>query len=108
MSPSALATKEVAIVALDALRHLFGEMRLRRRNRLVGPVCQVTLDLRGRPWGADPEIAQALLRARPGVLDVRVDARRGRALVWHDGQTSFPQLYNWLQMQAQPADDGHQ
>ena len=95
-------------MSLDALRRFFGEVRPRRRTRVDGPVCQVTLDLRGLPWGADPEATQALLRARPGILDVRIDARGGRALVWHDGRTSFPELYNWLQMQAQPADDGHQ
>jgi hypothetical protein len=55
------------------------------------------------PWGSDPDLAQALLREGPGVLDVRVDARRDRAVVWHDGRTSFPQLYNWLQAQASPA-----
>lgn len=93
-------------MALGALRRYIGAVRPGRRPRMDGPVCRVTLDLRALPWGADPEAARALLRERPGVLDVRVDARRHRAVVWHDGRTSFPQLYNWLQAQAGPGDDG--
>ena len=77
-----------------------------RRPRSDGPVCRVTLDLRALPWGADPEAAQALLRATPGVLDVHVDARCHHAVVWHDGRTSFPRLYNWLQAHAGPGDNG--
>lgn len=93
-------------MALDGLRRFIGEARPGRTSRPDGPICRITLDLRRVPWGADPESAQALLRGRPGVLDVRVDARRCRAVVWHDGRTSFPKLYNWLQAQAETGDDG--
>lgn len=71
-----------------------------RARASAAPVCRVTLDLRGVPWGADPVAASALLRRQPGVLDVQVDGRRRRAVVLHDARTSLPQLWNWLQAQA--------
>ena len=70
------------------------------------PVCRVTFDLRSTPWAASPERAFALRRGQPGVLDVKVNARRGVAVVWHDGRTSFPQLFNWLQAQSSSDGDG--
>lgn len=81
------------------LRRLAAGIRPERRRR-DGPVCRVTLDLRSMSWADTPEIACDQLRARPGVLDVKMDAGRGEAVVWHDGQTSFPQLFNWLQAQS--------
>ncbi|MFR9802800.1 hypothetical protein ACL02T_10915 [Pseudonocardia sp. RS010] len=92
-------------MALVALRRFIGAAQL-GRTHADGPVCRSTLDLRRLPWGADPEAAKALLRGRPGVLDVRVDARGGQAVVWHDSRTSFAQLYNWLQAQAGAPDHG--
>jgi hypothetical protein len=61
-----------------------------------GSRCRLSVDLSHVPWGADADAAEALLRRRPGVLDVIVDARRRRAVVVHDGRSSLPQLWNWL------------
>lgn len=67
------------------------------------PVCRLTIDLDGVPWGADPETVLALLRGRPGVVDVQVDAGRRRVTVLHDSRASVPALWNWLQTQPSPA-----
>lgn len=74
------------------------------RRRTTGPICTVTLDLRGVAWGADPVKAASLLERQPGILDVRVDARRRRAVVHHDANTSLPQLWNWLVAQSAAGD----
>lgn len=72
--------------------------RLRPRTN---PTCKVRLDLRGVPWGADPERATWLLKRQPGVVEViRVDTRRRCAVVRHDATTSLPQLWNWLVTQS--------
>ncbi|MGW5723391.1 hypothetical protein ACWEVP_44995 [Amycolatopsis sp. NPDC003865] len=73
--------------------------RMRTRPR-TNPTCKVTLDLRGVPWGADPDKAASLLKQQPGVVDVRVDPRRRRAVVLHDATTSLPALWNWLVTQS--------
>lgn len=73
---------------------------LRRSRSPAGPTCKVTLDLRGVPWGTDPDKASRLLKRQPGVIDVRVDTRRRRAVVLHDPSTSLPQLWNWLMEQS--------
>ena len=65
-----------------------------------GSRCRITLDLSQVPWGADADAAEALLRRRPGVLDVTVDTRRRTAVVVHDGRSSLPQLWNWLRAES--------
>lgn len=93
-------------MGVGAVRRFIAGFRPERTSRSGGPSCRIMLDLQRLPWGADPEAAQALVGGRPGVLDVRVDARCRRAVVWHDGRTSFPELFNWLQAQAGPTDAG--
>lgn len=94
-----------AAAALGARRH-----RRAHHRPSAGPTCRVVLDLRRVPWGGHPATAGLLLRQRPGVLDVSIDARRRRAIVVHDARTSLPQLWNWLVAQPTTADPptGHQ
>ena len=65
-----------------------------------GPFCRLVIDLRRLPPLSDPEALAALLRTAPGVVRVRVDTRRHRAVVLHDARTSLPRLWNWLRVQA--------
>lgn len=67
-----------------------------------GPVCKVTIDLRRLPPSGDPAATAALLRRAPGVLDVRMDTRRRRAIVLHDSRTSVAELWNWLLTRSEP------
>ncbi|MDP4510023.1 heavy-metal-associated domain-containing protein [Nonomuraea turcica] len=70
-----------------------------------GPTCRVVLDLSGVTWGGDRNEATAQLLARPGVLEVKVDPHRHRAVVIHDAHYELPDLWNWL---VQCANDGEQ
>lgn len=75
----------------------------RRRTSDNGPVCRVTLDLRRLTPTDGYDSVEALLRAAPGVVDVRLQPGRHRAVVLHDSRTSLPQLWNWLlQQRADP------
>lgn len=70
------------------------------RGRASTPVCCITVDLRRLSWTADPSETEQRLREAPGVVDVRIDSRRHRALLYHDAQASLPRLWDWLQAQG--------
>jgi hypothetical protein len=86
------------------IRSLLGGARIdgARGAHSPGPVCRVTIDLRRLPPSADPAAATALLRRAPGVLEVRMDTRRNRAIVLHDSRTSVAELWNWLLARSDP------
>ena len=76
-----------------------GPPRRKRARSRAEPTYTVSLDLRGILWAGDRIAATSLLGQQPGVVDLRPDLRRKRAVVRHGATTSLPQLWNWLARQ---------
>lgn len=76
--------------------------RLREQGagRSIRPVCQIKVDLRRLPWGADLVEADRRLRQAPGAVDVKMNTRHRRAVLFHDARAPLPDLWNWLQSQG--------
>jgi hypothetical protein len=66
---------------------LGGWARATRWHRDAPPVCSIKVDLRRLPWGKDLHLAQKHLRTAPGAVDVQLQPRRRRAILFHDART---------------------
>ena len=65
--------------------------------------CRITVDLRGAPWARDPDEVRRRLLPLPGVVEVRPDPARERAVVLHRAGASVAALHNAvLRCRAEP------
>ena len=68
-----------------------------------GATCRLVVDLRGAAWARDPEEVRRRLLPLPGVVDVRPDPSRERAVVLHRAGASLAALHNAvLRCRAEP------
>lgn len=65
--------------------------------------CHITVDLRGARWAGDPDEVRRRLLPLPGVVEVRPDPARERAVVLHRAGASVAALHNAvLRCRAEP------